>query len=185
MLARIGKPAAAGDAVDLLLECHERIRSFLALARRVAEADPAEEGVADAAGRVRRYFGEALPLHARDEEDSVLPRLRGVDARLDAALEAMHREHREHEPLLAQLVDACGAIAADPRALGARAPLLAAVSLELDVLFAEHLCSEETVVFPAMRRLLDRAADAAIVREIRARRTGGTARAAADPAGAP
>ena len=89
MLAKIGKPSAADDAVGLLLECHERIRSFLALARRIAEVGPSEPGsVPEAAARVRRYFTEALPLHAQDEEASILPRLRGLDARVDAELEA-------------------------------------------------------------------------------------------------
>jgi iron-sulfur cluster repair protein YtfE (RIC family) len=170
MLARIGKPAAATDAVDLLLECHERIRSFLALARRVAAADPAEDGVGDAALRVRRYFGEALPLHARDEEESILPRLRGVEPVVDAALETMAREHREHEPLLVQLVGASARVAQAPEALVEVAPLLGEVGRELEALFAEHLRREEEIVFPAMRRLLDRAADAAIVREMRGRR---------------
>ncbi len=85
MLTKIGKPAAAGDAVGLLLECHERIRSFLALARRIAEVGPSAPGtVPEAAARVRRYFTEALPLHARDEEESILPRLRGLDPTVDA-----------------------------------------------------------------------------------------------------
>jgi hypothetical protein len=32
-----GRPATPGDAVDLLLECHARVRDFLALARRLGE----------------------------------------------------------------------------------------------------------------------------------------------------
>src|SRR5512132_579542 len=108
MLTRLGAPAAPDDAVGLLLECHDRIRSFLALARRVAQAGPAErDGVAEAAARVRRYFAEALPLHARDEEESILPRLRGREPAVDAELAAMEREHREHGPPLAALVAAC------------------------------------------------------------------------------
>ena len=69
MLTKLGKPAAPGDAVDLLLECHQRIRAFLDLADRLGPPgpDPAQ-AVADAAARVHRYFTLALPLHARDEE---------------------------------------------------------------------------------------------------------------------
>ncbi|HEX9400550.1 MAG TPA: hemerythrin domain-containing protein [Anaeromyxobacter sp.] len=53
------------------------------------------------------YFTEALPLHARDEEESVLPRLHGRDSAVDAELAAMEREHREHGPPLEVLVRAC------------------------------------------------------------------------------
>ena len=171
MLTRIGSPAVAGDAVDLLLECHQRIRTFLALARRIAEVGASEPGAAaEAAGRVRRYFLEALPLHARDEEESVLPRLRGLDPAVDAELEAMAREHREHERPLVELVAACDGVAAAPARVPELAPAIGSAAAELERHFVAHLAREETVIFPALRRLLDRPADADIVREIRERR---------------
>ena len=170
MLNRIGTQAAPVDAVGLLLDCHDRIRSFLALSRRLAEAAPGDPGIADAAARVARYFREALPLHARDEEESILPRLRGVDPEVDAALAEMEHEHETHGPPLAALVVACDAIAAEPGRLPEFAPELARAVTHLDDHFAAHLRREEAVVFPAMRRLLSPADDAAIVREIRARR---------------
>ena len=172
MLTQLGKPAAPGDAVDLLLECHERIRSFLGLARRIAEAGAGDRGaVADAAARVRRYFTEALPLHARDEEESVLPRLRNRDPGLDAELSAMVHEHAEHEQPLGALVEACQALAREPARHVELARAIAAATDELERHFAGHLRREEEVIFPAMRRLLDRAADEEIVKEIRARRS--------------
>jgi iron-sulfur cluster repair protein YtfE (RIC family) len=186
MLSRIGKPSAADDAVGLLLECHERIRSFLALARRIAEVGPSEPGsVPEAAARVRRYFTEALPLHAQDEEESLLPRLRGLDPVVDAELEAMAREHREHERPLRALVGACEQLAHGPESLPELAPVVEAATAELERHFAEHLGREEAVIFPAVRRLLDRSADAAIVREIRARRGASMSRqdAGAGPSG--
>lgn len=178
MLTVLGKTPAAGDAVDLLLECHDRIRSFLALARRVAEAGPAErDDLPEAAARVHRYFTQALPLHARDEEDSILPRLHGRDPAVDRELVTMTREHAEHEDPMRRLVGACEIIARDPDRHAALAHDLGAAARELEAHFAAHLRREEEVVFPAMRRLLDRAEDAAIVRELRARR------GVVDPAG--
>jgi hemerythrin-like domain-containing protein len=171
MLSRLGKPAALGDSVDLLLECHERIRSFLALARRIAEAVPADqEAVAEAAASVRRYFTQALPLHAKDEEESILPRLRGKDPLVDAELEIMAREHAEHEPPLGTLVDACEVLASDTARHAELSPAIATATEELERHFAVHLQREEEVIFPAVRRLLDRASDSEIVKEIRARR---------------
>jgi len=172
MFTQIGKPVVAGDAVDLLLECHERIRSFLALAHRLVVARPADrDAVSEAAARVRRYFIEALPLHAQDEEESLLPRLRGRDPRIDAALDAMVREHREHERPLAVLVRACEALARDPDRYAEWAPALGSATEELERQFDFHLRSEEELVFPAARRLLDRPSDLEVVKEIRARRT--------------
>jgi iron-sulfur cluster repair protein YtfE (RIC family) len=171
MLTRIGGSAAPRDAVDLLLDCHERIRAFLAMAGRVATAGAADEsGIRDAAERVHRYFTQALPLHAKDEEESLLPRLRGRDPAVDAELEAMAREHREHERPLRTLVDACEVIARDPARHPEVAPELAAATEELERHFAAHLRREEEVIFPALRRLLDARADSEIVTELRARR---------------
>jgi len=171
MFTQIGKPVVAGDAVALLLECHERIRSFLALAHRLAVARPADrDAVAEVAMRVRRYFTEALPLHAQDEEESLLPRLRGKDPRTDAALDAMVREHKEHERSLAVLVRACEALARDPDRYAEWAPALATAAEELERHLDLHLRREEGVVFPAVRWLLDRSSDLEVVKEIRARR---------------
>jgi hemerythrin-like domain-containing protein len=172
VLMQLGRPPAALDSVGLLVECHERIRSFLGLARRVGEADAAAdpEAVVEAAGRVRRYFLEALPLHARDEEDSILPRLRGLDPAVDAELATMVEEHRGHERPLAALVAACEEIARAPARAAELQPIVLRAAGELALHFEEHLAREESVIFPAIRRLLDSQADAAIVREIRARR---------------
>lgn len=178
MLVQPGKPAPPDDAVDLLLECHERIRAFLALARRLGEArGAAPDAVADAAFRVHRYFTLALPLHARDEEESVAPRLRGGDPAVDAELETMAREHREHEAPLGALVEACAHLARDPGRHGQLAPTVQGAARELERHFAAHLAREEGVIFPALRRLLDRASGDALVKEIRLRRVGVAERA--------
>lgn len=178
MLMQLGKTSLAGDAVDLFLECHERIRAFLGLARQTAEAAVADEAsLAEAALRVHRYFTQALPLHAEDEERSLLPRLRGLDPSVDAELAAMAREHAEHGPPLAALLAASQALAAEPRRRPELAPIIAAATRELELHFERHLQREEEVIFPAARRLLDGAAHAAIVAEIRARREAASGRA--------
>lgn len=169
----VGPAAPRKGAVALLLDCHARIRELLGVSRRLGEAiDPAPAEVAAAAERVARYFGEALPLHALDEELSVAPRLLGLDPYVDAELMAMTREHREHEPALAALLSACRQLAREPAHHAELAAAVARAAVSLERHFAVHLAREEAVVFPAIARLLDRDADAAIVAELRARRQG-------------
>jgi iron-sulfur cluster repair protein YtfE (RIC family) len=171
MLTQLGAPRAPHDVVDLLLECHERIRSFTALAGRLAAgvALPREE-VADAATRVRRYFAEALPLHARDEEDSISPRLRGREAEVDRELAAMEREHADHGELLVRLITTCDALAREPERQPELAPGLRATAEALARHFEAHLEREERVLFPAIRRLLPADEQERIVDELRRRR---------------
>lgn len=166
----IGKRPPVSDIVDLLLDCHERIRSFTSLAERLArspEAPPDE--VAAAAAKVRNYFAEALPLHARDEEESMVPRLRGRGAEVDHELDEMRREHVEHEALLGRLVALCDGLAADPARHSALAPELDQVATALREHFVPHLDREERVLFPALRALPEEERTA-MVRELRARR---------------
>jgi hemerythrin-like domain-containing protein len=184
MFTNLGKPAVPADAVELLLECHHRIRSFLGLAGRLGEArSEGAEAVAEAAFRVHRYFTLALPLHARDEEESIAPRLGGREPALDAELAAVVREHREHERPLAVLVEACARLARDPGRHRELAAVVRRASGELRSHFDVHLAREEQVIFPAARRLLDAAADAAVVKEIRLRRVDVAPLAAEAPAG--
>lgn len=78
MLTHLSKHRATGpeDLVDLLGECHERIRRFVAMARQAGSRQgvPADQ-IAQACIHVERYFTQALPLHVADEEQSIEPRL--------------------------------------------------------------------------------------------------------------
>lgn len=169
MLRSIGsRPPADGDDASLaglLADCHERIRRFAAMAATLAaSSDAPAADVADTARAIRRYFAEALPLHKADEEESILPRLRGQDVTLDAALAQMHAEHHEHQPLVDAVIAACDAIAAGtaPAALAAPAAALVAAT-------TTHLAAEEATIFPAAAAL-PADVQATIVTELRARR---------------
>jgi iron-sulfur cluster repair protein YtfE (RIC family) len=162
---------STADLVDLLNECHGRIRNFAALARKLGETGgvPRDE-VVDAATRVARYFREALPLHVRDEEETILPRLRGRDADLDATLDAMCSEHRGHEDPLTELLALCDELVAHPERHAERAGALTELARRLEREFEHHLAAEERVIFPAIAKLEAQTREAMIA-ELRARRT--------------
>ncbi len=161
------------DAVDLLLDCHARIRSFHALAVKLGEAEsPTHAEIIEAAGGVIRYFTLALPLHVEDEETSILPRLTGLDPALDQALSTMRAEHRDIESGLQIVVDHCAQLRAEPARHGELRATLADAAHALDAAWFAHLGAEERVVFPAMRERLDAEAMTAILAEMRARRAG-------------
>jgi iron-sulfur cluster repair protein YtfE (RIC family) len=183
MLVKI-KPRGKGedDLWDLLLACHERIRSFIALARAVGErSDASAREVTEACLRVERYFTKALPLHVRDEEESLIPRLLGHSPELDRALLTMKEEHVAHDHRLRALLCAVSAVGDEPGVPEKRAELVAAAD-ELRREFAEHLQLEEAVVFPAARRFLTLASQAEIMAELRRRREENVDRSAAGTA---
>jgi iron-sulfur cluster repair protein YtfE (RIC family) len=169
-----GKRPTSDEPVEELLACHQRIRDMIALALRLGRAAglpaalPADD-VAAAAARVRRYFVEALPRHVEDEEQSLLPRLRGRSGALDAALTAMHDQHGAQGRLEQALIAVCAELAGDPSRHAARAAALVDAATALDAAYAEHLAGEERVVFPALAGLPD-AERRAVRAEMRARR---------------
>ncbi len=172
MLVNIGSSKESSDVVGLLLACHERIRFFVDLARRLAEAQDASlEEVRAAAARVVRYFSESLPLHVEDEEESILPRLSGREPALDGALETMQREHQEHEPQLRLLVQLCQSIEAHPERFRESRESLKQVAADLERHFHAHLDVEERVVLPAINSLLTQQDRDTMLAELRARRS--------------
>ena len=158
------------DLVELLLECHERIRTFAKLAVMLGErADVPADEVVESCARCARYFTQALPLHVKDEEESLLPRLRGLGPEVDDALAAMHRQHQEHGPYLAELLRTLAGLRANPADETSRAALhAAAVTVTRE--FEAHLSLEEGILFPAVRAHVPAHAQRAVVAELRARR---------------
>lgn len=162
---------STSDAVELLLQCHWRIRHFTSLAGRVARASaaPASE-IAEAARQLERYFASALPLHVADEEQSIEPRLLGFDPQLDHALQRMAAEHLEAEEALAELTAVCRRLFETEGRDGALQRRLKPSADRLEELFTRHLAAEEAVIFPALRARLSPAALEIVVAEMRSRR---------------
>ncbi len=156
------------DLLSRLLDCHARIRETLSLANELASEPRApDQEIATSAEAVCRYFQLALPMHTRDEEESIAPRL---DAVAGASLGRMKGEHRAHEPLVEALVAHCEALRAAPaRWAEMRAPLAASVDALSRELLA-HLEEEERDIFPLLTTTLDEPARARIVEEMQARR---------------
>ena len=165
------RPGPAEDVIAILLESHGRIRAFTEVAAGLARASAPPRGeVVETATRVGRWFAEALALHIRDEEESILPRLAGRDRQVDAALVAMHHEHTEQKPAVSRIVALCAALADEPARHAELAPALAAAAGALRDHFERHLASEEAYVLPAIARHVDDGRCEAIVREVRERR---------------
>jgi hypothetical protein len=143
-------------AVDQLLDCHLRIRSCVALARRLPEVvGMSAETIAEAAASVAGFFSVTLPLHARDEELAarLLLERAGVSDAVRGQLAQMAREHRDLHGLLDEAVPLWREVALSPSLLRRQGRVLGRLAGELEARFAAHLVPEEGIVFPAFRAL--------------------------------
>lgn len=160
------------DLVDLLGECHDKIRRFVALAHTAAvRADAPADQVAKACVDATRYFREALPLHVADEEESILPRLRGLSSDIDRALDHMAQQHQQHALKLWVLLAALAEVQTAPHKADSRRAL-ARAAVRMKAEFDEHLALEESIIFPAIRHHLSRDTQATVIDELRRRRQG-------------
>lgn len=152
MLVQIGSRNAPEDLVDLLAECHARIRRFLGMAHALAVTPKITDAEAcNVAGQVRRYFATAFHHHIADEDDLIAPRLAGKG--VDDVLHKMQHDHLRHADSVALLVGLCSAIERDPRQLAASKDELVRAAALATSLLEPHLELEERALFPAIRAL--------------------------------
>ena len=176
---RIGTPPPSTaqnqpEAVRLLAECHTRIRTNLTTAQRLAGPDglkaPPEQRVEAARGLVR-YFGTAMPLHALDEDLSLVPRLQGRGtADDDARLKQLSSQHHQSDELLARLLLLWKAIVDQGGQNLAPVEALAQDTMAFATLMTGHLEMEEGFIFPLAAKLLSAEELDAVASESRGRR---------------
>jgi iron-sulfur cluster repair protein YtfE (RIC family) len=173
---QIGAKSDSGfdDPLGMLKDCHRRIESFLWVLCHVAERN--DNGVLSAEEKsavesALEYFRSGGTRHNRDEEDSVFPRLQGAVARESLEtidrLESDHRaaggDHAVMDSLFSKWI-ASGSLHGEERRQ------LRATADRLSKLYAEHIRTEEEVIFPCAAEVLNREMIAEIGEEFRARR---------------
>ncbi|UQA57760.1 hemerythrin domain-containing protein [Polyangium aurulentum] len=160
------------DLRSHLLACHQRIRQFSKTARRLGDPAISPAEAAEACRAVRRYFTVAFPLHAQDEDLSLLPRLVAARPQGDVsrALASMRKEHASIDRALRDAVALWDRALVDEGAWITERSRMGRVGARLEELFDAHLLLEETFIFPALDTLLTPEDKDAIVSEIRARR---------------
>ena len=178
MPVRIGASSHGfSNPTGFLSDCHRRIEMFLGALEAVAKAldRPLGEGERKSLDAALRYFRESAPKHNADEEESLFPRLRRTGSpqaqQAIEKLEALEWEHHWAEHLHGE-IDRLGQIYLSGRALSAEEVrnFREAVS-QLCAMYGAHIAAEENVVFPAAALVLSAADQAAIAKEMEARRS--------------
>lgn len=161
---------------EMLVACHERVGRTLDLLRRLI--DHIDTQGHDAASRsaaqdVLRYFDLAAPLHHEDEELHVFPALAGsADPQVRAAILALQRDHERMAVLWARLRTVvetwCDDVMPQPIDASTRQGID-----EFTGMYANHVATEERMIYPTARGCLDAADLVRIGAEMQARRRTG------------
>jgi pyridoxamine 5'-phosphate oxidase len=157
-------PAAGFDRpLDLWSACHERVRRMIGLLQRLAahlETNGADDEARTTATAIRRYFDEAAPRHHDDEEADLFPRLRNAlmqlepdeAAQLVVALATLETDHLDLSAMWRVLRQALARIEGGQRAVIDGPTISIFVSR-----YRAHMEIEESVVEPALKKLLKKA----------------------------
>ncbi|HWQ52231.1 MAG TPA: hemerythrin domain-containing protein [Bryobacteraceae bacterium] len=165
------------DPIGMLADCHRRVERFLSVLVRLALE--ARGGALTSEQRTAletalQYFRDAAPKHTADEEESLFPRVRGIDSpearavlRCVESLEGDHaraqESHQEVERLGRAWLTSGGLSYGD-------AERFSALVAGLADLYRDHIAIEERELFPAAARLLAEPERKAMGEEMAARR---------------
>ncbi len=179
MPIQIGQTSASfSNPTALLSDCHRRIESFLRTLSAIAGLNgrvlspPEAQALENALG----YFHNAAPKHTADEEESLFPRLRGLDNQaLKTALTHLDRLEADHEHV-APLHEGVQVLGRQWIAEGQLSPegalRFASLVENLQQIYREHIKVEDDLVFPAAASLLSDEAKSQIGKEMAERRSG-------------
>jgi hemerythrin-like domain-containing protein len=155
----------------LLVDCHQRMRQFTALAAELAARPTAPpDDVREVTSKVHRYFTVALPLHEEDEEASLFPRLLKRAPELGPRIAALRDDHAAHAEHVGRLLAVCEQLQMAPEHSDALRQALGHAAEALAEIWRVHLAVEERDVFPSVRTALTEEDRRAIREEMRERR---------------
>lgn len=174
-MIQIGAPPDSGfdDPLGILADCHRRIERFLDVLCRIATNSQCRELTsqeAEAVVAALRYFRESGVRHNADEEESLFPRLRGLDATIVAEVDALEAEHQRASMLHATIERSFHIWLVTGSVTAADCGVLAADANKLRKLYQAHIETEEQLIFPRAAVLLDPSAIAEMGAELKARR---------------
>jgi pyridoxamine 5'-phosphate oxidase len=154
-------PGAGFDQpLALWRACHERVRRMIGLIQRLAahlETSSIDTDARTTATSIHRYFDEAAPRHHEDEEEDLFPRLRNRLERLDPeqakkvtdALATLEADHKDLSAMWHMLREPLAHIEHGKAATLDEATIALFVSR-----YRAHMEIEETIIEPALKRLL-------------------------------
>lgn len=148
-----GLPQRQRDVVEVLLDAHIEARQMISIAESLSSGS-ATSGAKETATTIADHCEWLLPMHCDDEEQSLAPRLRGRHHVVDDALLKMKLQHLSLEAPMARVRLLCMILSRDISRLHALRFELAAAAKDLRERLAEHHALEESIVFPALKRLL-------------------------------
>jgi hemerythrin-like domain-containing protein len=87
------------DPIGLLRACHEKMLDHCERLTALVDNESLDDAAREAARNISRYFSQSAPLHHRDEEQDLFPRINRQSLKIAEMVFTLKREHETLDAL--------------------------------------------------------------------------------------
>ena len=153
------------DPIGLLRACHEKMQAHCDLLTALIDKEDLDDEARAAARKVSRYFSQSAPLHHRDEEEDLFPRINRQSLKVAELVHALKKEHEQLDTLWNNIAPELKKLPADGFSDGFKQS-----AMEFSTLCREHIALENRELLPLASNSLSQQALAEIGESMAARR---------------
>ena len=153
------------DPIGLLRACHEKMQTHCDLLAALLDKDALDDEAREAARNLVRYFSQSAPLHHRDEEEDLFPRINRQSLKVAELVHGLKKEHETLDALWNSVVPELKKLPADGFSEGFKQS-----AMEFSTLCREHIGRENRELLPLASNSLSQQALAEIGESMAARR---------------
>jgi hemerythrin-like domain-containing protein len=153
------------DPIGLLRACHEKMQAHCELLTFLIDKNDLDDEAREAARKVSRYFSQSAPLHHRDEEEDLFPRINRQSLKVAELVHGLKKEHERLDALWDSIAPELKKLPADGFSDAFRQS-----ALEFSALCREHIAWENRELLPLASNSLSQQALAEIGESMAARR---------------
>ena len=153
------------DPIGLLRACHEKMQAHCDLLTALIDKEDLDDEARAAARKVSRYFSQSAPLHHRDEEEDLFPRINRQSLKVAELLHSLKKEHEQLDTLWNNIASDLKKLPADGFSDGFKQS-----AMEFSTLCREHIALENRELLPLASNSLSQQALAEIGESMAARR---------------
>ena len=153
------------DPIGLLRACHEKMQAHCELLATLLDKKTLDDEAREAARNLARYFSQSAPLHHRDEEEDLFPRINRQSLKVAELVHGLKKEHETLDALWDSIVPELKKLPAN-----GFSEAFSQSALEFSTLCQEHIARESRELLPLASNSLSQQALAEIGESMAARR---------------
>jgi hemerythrin-like domain-containing protein len=131
------------DPIGLLRACHEKMLAHCELLTALADKDSLDAAARESARNINRYFSQSAPLHHRDEEEDLFPRINRQSLKIAELVHTLKKEHATLDALWNRITPELKQLPED----GFSSAIKQAAK-EFSTLCAQHIARENREMLP-------------------------------------